>query len=543
MKTITLTFIALFISLLTSAQLGPDVIYPKGDGNPTQKVYPFDGSYGYSYHASIYNKENIGVTGTIEQIAYFVAAPCNDSVTVTIRLEEVNNAVFGGNNTFGIVSMNGTLVFQQKVLFNNTGWNYFNLDNDFDYDSSYHLAVYISTAWGGTGPTTVPEFGCENITTATDYVALTWGQDNSFPTSMMSQLSYYRPVVLLKFDSPQPSIISGTLSDCGESVLTAAEFGVNDNLIVVYNYTGTFDSPYCGQPYLSGDTLSDGSEIIYNGPTGQVIHTGIESNKTVYYKTWSYDEYLIYSATGNVDDLFSQRSIPFSTNFDGGPELPDGFSGGWENLINHGLTDQGVSAELTPAITVKHLYSPHFCGLTSNSILTFDYRIVNISGYPNTATPASEIDSINIKINDPISGDNVLIHSINPANHIASSDFVNVEIPIGAFTGGMTYLYFSAYSGTGSYFVDIDNFAITDPSAIDDNEQEMLNIYPNPASNNLNVVLTEAGPVNIYDITGRIIIQVESNGNETLSIDISGLNSGFYLIESGCGKVARFFKN
>lgn len=530
-----------FLLIDAQAQYSPNIVYPSG-GGATQEYYPFDGSYGFSYNTSIYNKSNIGVSGNLIEIGYYVATPCSDSVTVTIKLEELNNSEFGGYDTWGGVSTNGFQVFQQKVAFTTIGFYFFDLEVPYYYDSIYNLGVYISCAWGGTGPAAPPKFACSTVNSGTDFVNMSWGQDNSFPISQLSQLTDHLPYVALKFNAPTPAVITSSITDCGESELFCIAIGSTDKVLVATNNSGSFSDPGCGIGYIAGDTLSDGTKIIYSGDDITFTHTGLLPATLNYYKIWSYDEFNIYSATGNETNVLSNYNIPYSTNFDGGSGLPNGFSGGWAVMPDHGETDQGITAELTPSVTMRHAYSPDFCELTANSKFIFDYRIVNISGYPNTGTPAGEIDSINIKMRNHATGTYSTIYSINPSNHIASNDFTHIEIPVGAYSGGLTKIIISAYSGTGSYFVDIDNFAITDPSGIADQATEQLNIYPNPATNVLHVIIDEAGPVHIYDITGRSLIELESPGNETLRIDISTFNSGLYLVQSGSREVARFFK-
>ncbi len=531
---LTTALVILCSTFVVNAQVEPDIVYPTGGGSASLQVYPFDGTFGYTYNTSIYNKANIGVSGSIEEISYYVAVPSNDSVTVTIKLEELSNAEFGGYDTYGMVSTNGFQVFQHKVAFNTIGFHTFNLDVPFSYDSSYHLGVYVSCGWGGTGPTTVPEFACETVNSTTDFVNMAWGQDNSFPISQLSVLTNYRPYIGLKFDAPTAPIMTSSVVECAEVEFLAIAFGGSDQVIIAYNHTGNFSSPACGNQYSPGDTLYDGSEVVYSGAPGTIIHSGVQPGSVNSYKIWSYDEYNIYSSTGYESEIVTNYNIPYSTNFDGGSTLPVGFSGGWENLADHGSTSNGLVAELTPSVTVRHLMSPFYCELTTNSKFTFQYRIVNIAGYPSTATPAAEIDSILVKMMDPTSGTYSTIYSITSSNHVASTSFSTMNIPVGAFEGGLTEIIISAYSGTGSYFVDIDNFAITDPSAIDENNGLSLLVYPNPASDVISIDNSnrQFTSFRIFDLTGKLLM-VEDGNNEALQqIDISHLNSGMYIIEA-----------
>lgn len=530
MKKLFLTLIAISLSWITTAQIEPDIIYPSGSGTIAPAVYPFDGSYGYTYNTSIYNKSNIQVSGNITDLYFYVATPCSDSVTVTIKLEELNNAEFGGYDTWGGISTNGFQVYQHKVAFNTIGFHRFDLDVNYNYDSSYHLGVYISCAWGGNGPASPPTFACENVNSGTDFVNMTWGQDNSFPTSQLSQLTNHLPYIGLRFNAPQAAVISGAMSDCSEAELLAIAFGAGEKILIATNHNGSFSSPSGGHSYSAGDTLYDGSEVVYSGTAGTIVHSGIAAGQHVYYKAWAYDEYNIYSSTGGSTDFSSQYNIPYQTNFDGGSGLPNGFSGGWENLPNHGSNDNGLVAELTPSITVLHASSPYFCELTADSKFTFQYRIVNIAGYPSTATPANEIDSILVKMLNPTSGTYSTIYSISSSNHLASTNFATVEIPVGAFEGGLTRIMISAYSGTGSYYVDIDNFAITDPSSINEEQKSNLIVYPNPTNDFCSLHAEQGDQICIFDSKGIEVLRVTATQEGVVTIPVQKLGSGLYFI-------------
>ncbi|HBG69591.1 MAG: hypothetical protein A2W93_13755 [Bacteroidetes bacterium GWF2_43_63] len=545
MKTKALLVFFLSICLITTSrgQISPNIIYP-AQGTYSTRDYPFDGSDGYTYNASIYNKTQIGLSARVRALTFFVETACPDSVTITIAYKHLTNAMFGGYDTYANVSAGSTIVFSGKVAFDAVGEKIINLQTPFDYDNSSHLGIYISAAWGGTGPAVAPKFRCKVVDSSTEYVTMSWGQDNSFPTSQLCQLTDYLPAIGLKFIAPDQPVIGAILDSCNSIDLTSIVFvPAEENILIAYNHTGNMSTPACGVIYTTGDTLSDGTEIFYAGPAGNHTHSNLLSGAQYAYKAWAFNTTThIYSQNPGSTTVNTNYTIPYLTSFDGGVGLPNLWTGDFENLTGHGETDQGVAAELTPAETYLWAQSPKFCGLTAQSVLSFDYRIVNVAGYPSTATPASEIDSVKIEMTNPASSLWTLVYAITPINHVASTDFESLSFPIGFFATGMTQVRFKAYGGTGSYFVDIDNFAITDPSGIADQATEQLNIYPNPATNVLHVIIDEAGPVHIYDITGRSLIELESPGNETLRIDISTFNSGLYLVQSGSREVARFFK-
>jgi len=71
----------------------------------------------------------------------------------------------------------------------------------------------------------------------------------------------------------------------------------------------------------------------------------------------------------------------------------------------------------------------------------------------------------------------------------------------------------------------------TPPTSIDNMELNLI-LFPNPASNILNIKSNSLiNPFSIYDFTGKFIMQNMGNSNE-VNIDISNLCSGLYFIKS-----------
>ncbi|MBL86168.1 MAG: hypothetical protein CMO82_05870 [Winogradskyella sp.] len=104
-------------------------------------------------------------------------------------------------------------------------------------------------------------------------------------------------------------------------------------------------------------------------------------------------------------------------------------------------------------------------------------------------------------------------------------------------------LYVSGLGGT--------IYKITDSLlSIDENTQNSLSIYPNPANTILNIDLPDSTPgnsttFNIYDVQGKLIKSILKDNNDTFtSINISDLKSGFYILEAKLdedGKITKKF--
>ncbi len=72
-------------------------------------------------------------------------------------------------------------------------------------------------------------------------------------------------------------------------------------------------------------------------------------------------------------------------------------------------------------------------------------------------------------------------------------------------------------------------------------EMSNLKLYPNPAKTMLNIVNITDENVSIYDITGRLVISVQTIGQEEVSINISDLSEGMYFVKVG-NHNAKFIK-
>ncbi|MDQ3072109.1 MAG: T9SS type A sorting domain-containing protein [Bacteroidota bacterium] len=95
---------------------------------------------------------------------------------------------------------------------------------------------------------------------------------------------------------------------------------------------------------------------------------------------------------------------------------------------------------------------------------------------------------------------------------------------------------FSYLSGLGGA-IGIDNVSFSNSSASIETllPQPVLNIYPNPASDVINIDGTGSGiiSVTITDLSGRIVFSQNGGGltSDTVSIGTSAFTNGMYIIE------------
>ena len=114
-------------------------------------------------------------------------------------------------------------------------------------------------------------------------------------------------------------------------------------------------------------------------------------------------------------------------------------------------------------------------------------------------------------------------------------DFVDAgSFDISAFTSTGTYLAFVFNSNTTeSATWEVDNIKVLGvmSTGIQNNNISKLSVYPNPASNVVNIISKQQGNMNIYTTTGKVVIS-SSIASGVNAIDIESLNNGMYIIET-----------
>ncbi len=98
--------------------------------------------------------------------------------------------------------------------------------------------------------------------------------------------------------------------------------------------------------------------------------------------------------------------------------------------------------------------------------------------------------------------------------------------------------YFAAWSTPDvPQVIFIPRDIVTSVEPHDANSSSQLEVEPNPVVSGTALTVTLQGslaaPVEIYDLSGRLVIRVESGDLESVTIDTSGLCPGTYLISSG----------
>lgn len=175
-----------------------------GTGTSTQPQ-PFGMLYGYERSMSLYLSSEIGISGTITQLQWYVASGTNTAKPLKIYLKHTSSSSLSSS----IWSTSGaTLVYQANVMFHNTGYNYLNLSTSFEYNNSNNLLVMCETDAGGTGISNYPTFRYSSSTSRHQL----WRADYNPPTNT-GTVNSNRPNIRINIDASDDndSPLSATL--------------------------------------------------------------------------------------------------------------------------------------------------------------------------------------------------------------------------------------------------------------------------------------------------------------------------------------------
>ena len=115
----------------------------------------------------------------------------------------------------------------------------------------------------------------------------------------------------------------------------------------------------------------------------------------------------------------------------------------------------------------------------------------------------------------------------------SSASWVGRNVDLSQYAGQTVYIAFRHHDVTDMFYLDIDDIMIaTNGVGIDEVENSLLSLYPNPASSIVTVSAEGVeGTVNVQvvDLNGRVMM--EQNGNaQSFRFDVSSLAQGAYFV-------------
>ncbi len=190
------------------------------------------------------------------------------------------------------------------------------------------------------------------------------------------------------------------------------------------------------------------------------------------------------NSVGNVSTnitvltVLAGASLPLIEDFNASTIFPPlwnvNSSNPWFVFNNHGTNGtNGMTRNLYGTTqTLAIAQTPNLGVATSSTSLTFDYRLMEYSGYPGLPTPTASIanDSLNIFISTNCGQTFTLLGSINASNHVTSTAFVSKTYNLAAYAGSSFIIRFRGRKDPvtfSDYYWDLDNINISNVVPID----------------------------------------------------------------------------
>lgn len=236
-------------------------------------------------------------------------------------------------------------------------------------------------------------------------------------------------------------------------------------------------------------------------------------------------------------------SVPFSENFDaldafGELDYPLGWSIENENNDNFpwdlisDIATPGVAHSTPNAMHMLFSLNPMSDYLFTSPVnlqggssyeLTFWYKTLGDSWVPE---PVERMKVFVGTDNNSASMTREIFDNANLANLNWAKASVNFSVD----TDGEYYLGFYGYSTPNQGLLLLDDVAVDMFTSVNNNIENHMSIYPNPAEDKLNIVSESTiNTVKVYSISGSLVY--DNNFNESsISLDVDNLTNGVYVI-------------
>lgn len=480
-KKLTYLFLLLLSSLMVNAQTWTIGTGTSSNGNQAYPA-PYGAYYMGARHQFIYRVSELtaaGVTaGIIDRFGFNVTALNTSGIHTGFNISMKNSTT--DNLTAWETGL--TQVFNPVNYQPVAGWNLHNLDTPFTWDGTSNIIVEVcfnntsytenaSTQWTTGLPTgTTRTFRadaagvCSN-TSVTSTVVSTTRPNARFVRLINKDIEAVSILVPVSGCYTNTQTVSVQIKNSGLQTIDFSSENVTINVDVTTTNPTTFSPVILNSGTLAPNATLD--VIISNAynmtATGTYNFNGSVSMST--------DQ---NTANNTFDQLQSTNNaaltLPYTQNFNASTTLPTGWSGNMVVLSNHGTANSnGLSFNLYDDTDNQICAGilPKLGPISSSTVFKYDYRIVNWSSYPNTATTLGSNDSIFVIASTDCGENYFIIQSINTSNHTNSTTFVEKTVDLSAFAGQDVIFGFYGKWASGDYYIDFDNINIETPASID----------------------------------------------------------------------------
>ncbi len=166
-----------------------------------------------------------------------------------------------------------------------------------------------------------------------------------------------------------PVTFTATTSSSTQINLASTANSNGNDIVVVFNSTGTFTTPTSGVAAGNiGDAFADGTILYKGSPASLTNHTGLTPSTAYYYKAFSYDASNFYSSGFAANATTNGIDAPIATSADN--VTSNGFTANWGTVTGASSYRLDVSSVSDFGLTIK--VNENFSSCTAGTHATPD---------------------------------------------------------------------------------------------------------------------------------------------------------------------------
>ena len=425
-------------------------------------------------------------------------------------------------------------VFPSAVQFRNHLTNLFNADPDVTAEDGLALnfadaegdnwAHYTGTLNNGEGYLVMPQTAATVPDGQTYMFEFNQGTLNNGVVNM--------PVLYGDSTNDSPNILSNPYPSAIDLSLWFAEnFLISDNIYLWDHAT----APSTSYPGYNGANYDMGDISTYNSGSGGVAGNGgvipdgyLASGQGFAIKA---------EVAGTVVFNNGMRVTGNNTGFKSSPATPSGRDRIWLNVESrqYGLKSQTLIAftdGATPAFEANYDATRLATPVSIYSKLDSGEEL-SIQGLD-----AFDLEKrVNLGFRSQVEAPEIFTVSIARLERFLLSEQTQVYLEDHQ-TGELVNLSRTEYSfrSDAGNFTDRFTLLFSEKALeVEENQLTGFSIYPNPAKNSLNLVFGNSIPdqVRIFDLSGRLVTTVQTDGKDRIMLNIGNLSTGLYFVKAG----------
>ncbi len=325
-----------------------------------------------------------------------------------------------------------------------------------------------------------------------------------------------------------------------------------NNNVMIASSTSVVGQPAIGSAYALGDPLPGGGNVIYSGSLNQSTHTDLEALTAYNYKAFSFSSDLFYSLglEASATTLATPPTLAVSpdninvSSDEGTADFVVTSNSSWTVQSNSEWFTFTASGEGNGIVNVVY---------EANS--AFDQRIaqitVNVSGLSPITVSLTQAPQATLSV-EPMSAQvtyeagffDFPVTSNVPWTAVADSAWLNVT-PSGNGSGILKVMYDQnpyalarqatiTITGEGLAPQEIDFGQDASSLGLNLVDKNSFKIYPNPAND---AFVVEVDPsvypeftIQLLNTAGKEILAKKCAGQDKYTVNVSSVNSGFYMV-------------